>query len=97
MIVLVFVDVGRSAERHLTKRYPTNMRLFIDIFSIVAKPVRRCRAMKLQHELKWPNPYALPQHKTLANLLRVGDQLDYGLSRLLREHGPSSTESEHFV
>ncbi len=43
--------------------------------------------MKLQHELKRPIPYASPQQEALANLLRVGDQLDNRLSRLFREHG----------
>lgn len=43
--------------------------------------------MKLQHELKRPLPYASSQQEALANLLRVGDQLDNRLSKHFREHG----------
>ena len=43
--------------------------------------------MKLQHELKRPLPYASLKQEALANLLRVGDQLDNRLSKHFREHG----------
>ncbi|MEO8268332.1 MAG: MarR family transcriptional regulator [Aureliella sp.] len=43
--------------------------------------------MKLQQELKRPVPFASIEQETLVNLLRIGDQLDNRLSRLLREHG----------
>jgi DNA-binding MarR family transcriptional regulator len=43
--------------------------------------------MKLQHELKRPLPYASLKQEALANLLRIGDQLDNRLSKHFRKHG----------
>ena len=43
--------------------------------------------MKLQHELKRPQPFASPQQEVLAGLLRIGDQLDNRLSRFFRDRG----------
>ncbi|WP_146593471.1 MarR family winged helix-turn-helix transcriptional regulator [Novipirellula galeiformis] len=43
--------------------------------------------MKLQHELKRPQPFASTEQETLLNLLRIGDQLENRLSRHFREHG----------
>jgi len=43
--------------------------------------------MKLHEEIHRPVPYASIQQEALANLLRVGDQLDNRLSRFFREHG----------
>lgn len=44
-------------------------------------------AMKLQQELKRPEPFANSEQETLLNLLRAGDQLENRLSRLFRERG----------
>lgn len=43
--------------------------------------------MKLQQELKRPEPFANSEQETLLNLLRAGDQLENRLSRLFRERG----------
>lgn len=43
--------------------------------------------MKLHEEIHRPVPYASIEQEALANLLRVGDQLDNWLSRFFREHG----------
>lgn len=42
--------------------------------------------MRLHEELHRPEPYASVDQEALLNLLRIGDQLDNRLSRLLREH-----------
>ncbi len=42
--------------------------------------------MKLQLELKRPEPFATTEQEALLNLLRIGDQLDNRFSRLFREH-----------
>jgi DNA-binding MarR family transcriptional regulator len=43
--------------------------------------------MKLQHQLKRPQPFATSEQETVLNLLHVGDQLENRLSRLFREQG----------
>lgn len=43
--------------------------------------------MKLQHELKRPEPFASSEQEALLNLLRVGDQIENRVSRLFRQHG----------
>ncbi|QDT04696.1 HTH-type transcriptional regulator MhqR [Rubripirellula lacrimiformis] len=43
--------------------------------------------MKLQEELKRPQPFATLQQETLLNLLRISDQLENRIARLFREYG----------
>jgi DNA-binding MarR family transcriptional regulator len=47
---------------------------------------------KLQHELKKKRPFDLPEEEVTLSIVRTSDQLQIRFSRLLREHGLTSSQ-----